>query len=121
MDSVNLAELAAEACDDRKARNIQLIEITEVSSLCEWLVITEGLSELQVRAIIKSVEDKLEDVAKRIPLRKEGIDEGKWSLLDYGEVIIHVFQPSLRKFYELEAFWSNGKCHKYEPPSNNNS
>ena len=120
MDSIDLAELAAEACDDRKAKNIQLIDITEVSSLCEWLVITEGLSDLQVRAIIKSVEDKLKDVAKRLPLRKEGIDDAKWSLLDYGEVIIHVFQPSLRKFYELEAFWSNGKTRKYSPTSNTN-
>ena len=85
-----LAELAAEACDDRKARNIQLIRIDHVSSLTDWLIVTEGLSDVNVRAIIKSVEDKLKEEANRSPLRKEGLNEAKWALLDYGDLIINV-------------------------------
>jgi len=113
MDSEQLAEMAAEACDDRKATDIQLIRIDQVSSLADWMVIAGGLSEVQVRAIAKSVEDRLEEEADRLPLRSEGLNEGKWALLDYGELIVHVLQPSERGFYDLEAFWSHGEHHGF--------
>ena len=113
MDSEQLAEMAAEACDDRKATDIQLIRIDEVSSLADWMVIAGGLSEVQVRAIAKSVEDRLEEEADRLPLRSEGLNEGKGALLDYGELIVHVLQPSERGFYDLEAFWSHGEHHGF--------
>lgn len=109
MDSEQLAELAADACDDRKAVDIQLIRVDEVSSLADWMVIAGGQSDVQVRAIARSVEDRLEDAAQRLPLRKEGINEGRWALLDYGEVIVHVLQPDERRYYDLEAFWSHGQ------------
>ncbi len=113
MDSEQLAAMAAEACDDRKATDIQLIRIDEVSSLADWMVIAGGLSEVQVRAIAKSVQDRLEAEADRLPLRSEGLNEGKWALLDYGELIVHVLQPSERSFYDLEAFWSHGEHHSF--------
>ncbi len=108
MDSKQLAFLAAEACDDRKAKDIQLIRVDEVSSIADWLVIAGGLSDVQVRAIARSVEDRLELEAKRQPLRREGLNEAKWALIDYGELIVHVLQPNERSYYDLEAFWSNG-------------
>ena len=114
MDSEDLVELAAEACDDRKARNIQLIQISEVSFIADWILVTEGLSDVNVRAIIKSVEDTLLLKANRIPLRREGVNEAKWALLDYGEIIINVLQEQERNFYDLESFWSNGKRRNYE-------
>jgi len=113
MDSEQLAAMAAEACDDRKATDIQLIRIDKVSSLADWMVIAGGLSEVQVRAIAKSVQDRLEEEADRLPLRSEGLNEGKWALLDYGELIVHVLQPSERGFYDLEAFWSHGEHHGF--------
>ncbi len=113
MDSKELVALAAEACDDKKARNIQLIQIDKVSSLADWILVTEGLSDVNVRAIINSVEDTLKAKADRLPIRKEGVNEAKWALLDYGELIINVFQPYEREFYDLESFWSNGKKEQY--------
>ncbi len=113
MDSQRLAELAAEACDDRKARDIQLIRIEDVSSLTDWMVLAEGLSDVQVRAIVKSVEDRINHEAQRNPLRREGINEAKWALLDYGEMIVHILQPKEREYYNLESFWSNGERHFY--------
>ncbi len=113
MDSKDLAELAAEACDDRKAKNIQLIRINEVSSLADWIIVAEGLSDVNVRAIINSIEDKLKIKANRLPLRKEGFNEAKWALLDYGELIINILQPYERQYYDLEAFWSHGQKHEY--------
>ena len=113
MDSQKLVELAAKAADELKALNIKLIQIDMVSSIADWIMISEGLSSVQVRSIIKSVEDNLKKEANILPLRKEGINEGKWALLDYGEIIINVFQPKERNFYELESFWSNGKTYNY--------
>ncbi len=113
MDSERLAALAAEACDDRKAKDIQLINVEKVSSITDWIVIAEGLSDVQVRAISKSVEIRLRDEANRSPLRREGINEAKWALLDYGELIVNILQPKERSYYDLEAFWSNGECHSF--------
>lgn len=109
LDSAALAHLAAEACDDRKAVDIRLIRVEEVSSLADWFVIASGLSDVQVRAIARSVEDRLQSEAGRLPLRKEGQTEGRWLLLDYGEVIVHVLTPTERTYYDLEAFWGHGE------------
>ena len=113
MDSQDLIEIAAKAADDLKASNIKIIQIDMVSSIADWIMIGEGLSDVQVRSIIKSVEDRVSEKANMVPLRKEGINEGKWALLDYGDIIINVFQPKERNFYELESFWSNGKTYNY--------
>jgi ribosome-associated protein len=113
MDSESLARLAAEASDDRKAVDIRLIRVDEVSSLADWFVISSGLSDVQVRAIARSVEDQIEEATGRLPLRREGQKEGKWMLLDYGEVIVHVLTPSERSYYDLEAFWGHGEQQSY--------
>jgi len=108
-----MARLAAEACDDRKAVDIRLIRVEEVSSLADWFVICSGLSDVQVRAIARSVEDQLETELGRLPLRREGQREGRWLLLDYGEVIVHVLTPSERQYYDLESFWGHGDQVRY--------
>ncbi|MEB3307411.1 MAG: ribosome silencing factor [Cyanobacteriota bacterium] len=108
-----LAEQAAEACDDRKAVDIRLIRVEDVSSLADWFVICSGLSDVQVRAIARSVEEQLEQRSGRLPLRREGQREGRWVLLDYGELIVHVLLPEERSFYDLEAFWGHGEQTRY--------
>ena len=113
MDSHDLIEIAAKAADDLKAKNIKIIQIDMVSSIADWIMIGEGFSDVQVRSIIKAVEDRVSEKANMVPLRKEGINEGKWALLDYGDIIINVFQPIERKYYDLESFWSNGERHTF--------
>ncbi|MFZ0409111.1 MAG: ribosome silencing factor [Cyanobium sp.] len=115
-DSRALALLAAEACDDRKAVDIRLIRVDEVSSLADWFVICSGLTDVQVRAIARSVEDSLEQDAGRLPLRREGQSEGRWVLLDYGELIVHVLTPQERSYYDLESFWGHGEQERYISP-----
>ncbi|ABX08875.1 ribosome silencing factor [Prochlorococcus marinus] len=116
MDSRSIVDIAIQACEDKKARNIQVINIDKVSSLADWILITEGLSDVQVKAISKSVEDRLEEEANLLPIRKEGTSEGKWALLDYGDVLVNIFQPKERSYYELESFWSNGEKLNIESP-----
>ena len=113
MDSDSLVELAAVACDDIKAGDIKLLKVDKVSSIADWILITEGLSDVQVRAIVNNVEKRLKQEADLSPIRKEGINEAKWVLLDYGDLIINVLQPNERKFYDLESFWSNGIIHDF--------
>ncbi|MBM5806555.1 MAG: ribosome silencing factor [Cyanobacteria bacterium M_surface_10_m2_179] len=109
-----MALLAAEACDDRKAGDIMLLRVEEISSIADWFVIATGFSDVQVRAIARSVEDKIEEESGgRLPLRKEGQKEGRWVLLDYGEVIVHALTPDERSYYDLESFWGHGEKETY--------
>ena len=105
--------MAAKACDIKKAQEIKLIKIDKVSYISEWILIAEGLSDVQVRSITNSVEIELREKAKIEPIRKEGVSEAKWALLDYGDLIVNIFQPEIRKFYDLESFWSNGDDLKF--------
>ena len=109
MDNKNLVIIAAKACEEKKAKHIKLININKVSYISEWILIAEGLSDVQVRSISNSVENELREKANIDPLRKEGINEAKWALLDYGDLIVNIFQPEIRKFYDLESFWNNGE------------
>jgi len=113
LSSQQLAELAADACDDRKATGIELIRVDEVSSLADWMVIAGGHTDVQVRAIARSVQDKLEEATGRLPLRREGLNEARWALLDYGELIVHILQPGERSYYDLEAFWGHGERRSF--------
>ncbi len=110
-----LAWMIAEAADDRKAGDIALLKVDEVSYLADFFVVMSGFSRTQVRAIADSIEDKIEKEFGRLPLRKEGHQESTWILLDYGEVIAHVLLPQEREFYNLEAFWSQAERIEYEP------
>ena len=113
MDNKKVAFLAAKACDSKKANDIRLININKVSYITDWIVIAEGLSDVQVRSISRSVENDIKNIFNIEPLRKEGINEAKWALLDYGDLIVNIFQPEYRKYYDLESFWSNGDNFKY--------
>ena len=104
-----LAFLAADAADDRKAGDMVLLNIGEVSTLADYLLIVTGFSKVQLRAISDSVADKLEAELDRVPLRTEGHNKGGWILLDYGDLIVHIMMPDLREFYSLEAFWGHGQ------------
>lgn len=103
-----LAFLAAEAADDRKAGDLVLIDISEVSILADYLLIVSGYSKVQLKAIANSIVDKLEEELNRPPIRVEGQDRGGWILIDYGDTIVHIMLPEQREFYNLEAFWGHG-------------
>jgi ribosome-associated protein len=104
-----LVFLAAEAADDRKAADMVLINIAEVSTLADYLLIVTGFSKVQLRAISGSIIDKIEEDFNRLPLRTEGQDRGGWVLIDYGDAIVHIMMPEQREFYNLEAFWGHGE------------
>jgi ribosome-associated protein len=108
-ESKHLAITIAQAGEDRKAGDIILLDVAEVSYLADYFVMMTGYSRVQVRAIAQAIEDKVQQEWKRSPLRTEGKSEGTWVLQDYGDVLIHIMMPTEREFYNLEAFWGHAK------------
>lgn len=114
LDSLTLAQMIAEAADDRKAEDIVLLKVDEVSYLADYFVLATGFSTTQVRAIANAIEAKLKDTHELLPIRSEGHGEAAWILQDYGNVIVHVFLPQEREFYNLEAFWGHAENIPFE-------
>lgn len=112
--SQDLAWTIAQAADDRKGDEILILQVGEVSYLADYFVIVTGFSRAQVRAICQSIEQKVETMWERLPLRVEGQSEGSWILQDYGEVIVHILLPQEREFYNLEAFWGHAEQIEFQ-------
>jgi len=107
--SRDLALAIAQAADDRKGANIALLNVADVSYIADYFVIITGFSSAQVRAIARSIQDTVETEWQQRPFRVEGQGEGTWVLIDYGDVIAHIFMPKEREFYSLEAFWGHAE------------
>lgn len=113
--SETLMMTAVRAAIDRKGGNVVALHVSEVSFITDYFVIVTGFSRVQVRAIAQSIDAEIEDTLGRLPLHKEGMNDGSWVLLDYGELIVHVLLPDEREFYNLEAFW--GHADRVEIPA----
>lgn len=107
MTSKEWAILAALAASDKKATDIMAIDVAELLVVTDYFVICTGTTNIQVRAIADEVEDRLREEGGIKPIGREGADEGKWVLLDFGDLVIHVFQPEERDFYRLEKLWGD--------------
>ncbi len=107
--SLSLALAIAQGADERKADNIVLLNVEDVSYLADYFVVMTGFSKVQVRAIAGAIENNVAEKFGRLPLHVEGLSDGSWVLLDYGEVIAHIFTPNEREFYGLEAFWGHAE------------
>jgi ribosome-associated protein len=95
----------AKAAVDRKAEDLVALDVSAVASFADIFILATGGSDRHVRAIADAVEDAVEELGEQ-PLGIEGYDEGRWLLLDLGDVIVHVFQPDVREDYDLERLWS---------------
>ena len=107
--SEQLAHDIAEAADDKKARDIVLLKVSGISYLADYFVVATGFSTTQVKAICDSVEEQIETKYELAPLRVQGKSDGRWAVLDYGEVIVHIFLQEEREYYNLEAFWGHAE------------
>lgn len=103
-----MTKLAIEALEDKKAEDIHVIDINEVSTLADYFIIANGTNRSQVQALIDNVDEKLGRAgfhAKQV----EGYETANWILMDYGDIIIHVFDKENRLFFNLERIWRDGK------------
>ena len=106
--SKEMARLAYQAMEDKKARDIRIIDISEISVLADYFLIASGSNKNQVQAMVDNVQEELHK-AGFVPKQVEGYNSANWILLDYGDIIIHVFDEENRLFYDLERIWRDGK------------
>lgn len=103
-----MAGLAIEALEDKKAEDIRVIDISEVSVLADYFLIASGKNRNQLQALADEVEEKLGRAG--YPMKQsEGYDSANWILLDFGDIMIHLFDQENRLFYDLERIWRDGK------------
>ena len=108
MDSKEIAKLAIAALEDKKAEDIKVIDISEVSVIADYFIIANGTNRSQIQALSDNVEEKLGRAG--VPLKEiEGYDIENWVLLDFHDVIIHIFDKENRLFYDLERIWRDGR------------
>lgn len=98
---------AAAAAAEKKASGIVAIDVSELLIVTDYFVICTGNSDPQVRAIEEEVEKRLREEFGLRPVGREGVRSRDWVLLDYGSVIVHIFQPDTREFYRLESLWKD--------------
>ena len=103
-----MAKLACKALDDKKGEDIKVIDISHISVLADYFIIANGTNDSQVRALVEAVEEELDKAGFEVKQR-EGYGLGNWVLLDFGNIIVHVFDKENRLFYDLERIWRDGK------------
>lgn len=111
--SREMARIAYHALSEKKGEDIKVIDISNVSVLADYFIIANGNNVSQVKALVEEVEEKLYKAGFQVKQR-EGYGTGSWVLLDFGDIIVHVFDKENRLFYDLERIWSDGKTVNVE-------
>ena len=96
----------ARAAIDKKAENLKILELTEISGFTDYFVICSGVSDRQVKAIADSVGGAMDSAGHDL-LSAEGYGDGRWVLMDFGDIVVHVFLDALREYYDLENLWAD--------------
>jgi len=110
MDITKLQRAVVDALEDVKAQDIKVFNTTGITSLFDRVVIASGTSNRQTRALSKSVQDKARSLGVQI-VATEGEETGEWVLVDLGDIVIHVMQPEIRSYYNLEELWGSKPVH----------
>jgi ribosome-associated protein len=113
-EAIRLSLIAANAASDKLATDIVLIDVSDRLVITDVFVIATGSNERQVEAIVDAVEDKLREAGTK-PLRREGRRDGRWVLLDYAEIVVHVQHSEERTFYALERLWKDCPVIDFTP------
>jgi ribosome-associated protein len=109
-----LALCAARAASDLKATDVIVLDVGSLLSITGYFVIASASNPRQVRAVVDEVEDKVKAELGRAPVRTEGVREQQWTLIDYGDVVVHVFLDSVREFYEIERLYMDAPRVEWE-------
>lgn len=114
-ESLRLKDTVVEAIKERKGKRIVVLDLTDLEqSIADYFVICHGTSNVQVDSISDFVDRYTKTELKVSPIHKEGTDVSQWVLVDYGDVVVHVFQEEHRDFYKLEELWADAKIERFE-------
>jgi ribosome-associated protein len=114
-ESTAVAVTAARAADDKKAEDTIVLSVGELLNITEYFVVTSAPNRRLVRTIVESIEEVVGEVHGRKPLRLEGVSEGQWVLMDYGDVVVHVFVDEMRQYYEIERLYRDVARVAWQP------
>ena len=109
MDSKEKVLLICDFLSQKKAKGIVYIAVEHKTSLCDYFVVAGGSSKTQVKSLAENLEEKFKKEYNLTPRRVDGVREGRWAVIDYGDVIVHVFGDEERDFYNLERLWEDGE------------
>jgi ribosome-associated protein len=108
-DSEKLARLCRDIAEDKKAEDIVLLDLRGISTVADFFVVCSGTSEPHLRAISDEIERRLREKLARRPHGVDGFPASRWIVMDYSDVLIHIFHPELRRHYALESLWGDAK------------
>ena len=109
------ALLAAQVAADNRAQNIVILDLRNLTQIFDYFVIASGTSRRQLHAVSEEIDSVLENRLGDKRLSISGYQESRWIVLDYGDIIIHLFEPETREFYALEELWAKGEVVPFEP------
>ena len=109
MEKNKMLSVVLKALDDKKAVDLQVIKVRDITVLTDYFVICTGSSTTHVKTLADEVDVKVKEELGEDPMHREGYDGGRWILLDYGEILVHVFSRDCREFYKLERLWADGE------------
>lgn len=116
-DAKTLALRLAELAFEKKAFSLNILHVTDLVGYCDYIVICSGRSDRQVRAIAENIALTMKREEQILPNGNEGSDHGQWVLLDYGDVIVHVFHAPVREHYDLDGLWQEAEKLPIETPA----
>ena len=118
VDARTLAAIAARAADEKQARNIVVLDVGEILAIAELFVVLDAPNRRLVRTLVDEIEQAVRDATGRSPRRIEGAREQQWVLMDYGDVVVHVFLDEIRRFYEIERLYRDAPIVEWavDPP-----
>lgn len=105
LEALRIAKIAAQAADEKQASDVTVLDVGEVLAITDLFVVASAGNKRQVRTICDAVTDAVRRETGRSPLSSEGVTEQQWILIDYGSVIIHIFDDETRRFYEIERLY----------------
>lgn len=103
-----IAQKAYEILEDKKAKKVEIIDISKVSTLADYFIICSGTSTIHIRTMADELDEKMSEAGFNL-IHKEGLESARWILLDFGELVIHIFHEEDRSFYNLERLWADGR------------
>lgn len=106
--SLDLALKVLECCSEAKAKDLSLLDVSSIFDLASFFVIVSGRSDRQVQGISNRIQNHLQEMGIE-PFSKDGYEQGHWVLMDYGDVVVHIFYEPVREYYDLERLWKDGQ------------
>jgi ribosome-associated protein len=107
LDNTALLDIITEAMLEKKASNVVILDVSKLTSMTDFFVICDAETDTQVKAISENVSVRMKELASEPAWQKEGLDVRRWVILDYVDIVVHVFQTNLRNYYNLEKMWSD--------------